>query len=240
VALSNRTIAALAQPFEGGGGPSHSAIELIWTSADAADYVGEGNKLERVMGGLRALRDGRRAAAGEPGLDADHEKLGAVASLLATRLVAAGLIAADTVEEALEEQSATTGGPASSGASVANVAPEPAEVVVLFTPDEHVRLRQEMVRRAPNWRLQARPNVLFEAGMAFATHPERTALVVLGDQEIPSDLAGRHYVRLGSVAALRDLAQRLHDAGCPVDLTGNDWLDVSRFPDRSGIPATPT
>jgi hypothetical protein len=81
--------------------------------------------------------------------------------------------------------------------------------------------------------------VLFEAGMAFATHPERTVLAVLGDQDIPSDLAGRHYVRLGSVAALRDLAQRLATAGCPVDLTGNDWLDVTRFPDRIGISAKP-
>jgi predicted nucleotide-binding protein len=112
-------------------------------------------------------------------------------------------------------------------------------VVVLFTPDEQVRLRHELNKRHTVWRLQARPNVLFEAGMAFATHPERTVLVVLGDQEIPSDFAGRHYVRVDSVAALRDLAQRLEQAGCPVDLTGSDWLDLGRFPDRSAIAAAP-
>jgi hypothetical protein len=113
-------------------------------------------------------------------------------------------------------------------------------VVVLFTPDEHVALRHELTGRAEGWRLQARPNVLFEAGMAFATHPARTVLVVLGPQELPSDLAGRHYVRLGSPAGLHDLASRLETAGCPVDLSGDQWLDATRFPDRSDVPPEPS
>lgn len=112
-------------------------------------------------------------------------------------------------------------------------------VVVLFTPDERVALREELSGRAGRWRLQARPNVLFEAGTAFATHPRQTVLVVLGDQELPSDLAGRHYVRLSSVEGLRDLAQRLEDAGCPVDRTGDHWLAFERFPDRSHLPGEP-
>ena len=87
--------------------------------------------------------------------------------------------------------------------------------------------------------MQARPNVLFEAGTALATHPTQTVLVVLGDRELPSDLSGRHYVRLSGVAALRDLAQRLEDAGCPVDRTGDHWLDYSRLPQRDGVPAEP-
>ena len=112
-------------------------------------------------------------------------------------------------------------------------------VVVLFTPDERVALREELSGRAEHWRMQARPNVLFEAGTALATHPTQTILAVLGDQELPSDLAGRHYVRLSDVAALRDLAQRLQDAGCPVDRTGDHWLDYDRFPQRGGLPAEP-
>ena len=74
---------------------------------------------------------------------------------------------------------------------------------------------------------------MFEAGRAFGRHPDRTVLVVLGRQELPSDLAGRHYVELGTVKALRDLASRLRKAGCPVDETGDDWLDVTQFPDRA-------
>jgi predicted nucleotide-binding protein len=110
-------------------------------------------------------------------------------------------------------------------------------VVAFFTPDEHV-----IARDAPGgekkWRLQARPNVLIEAGMALVTHPDRTVLVLLGDQELPSDLAGRHYIRLSrtSPAPLHDLATRLTRAGCDTDLTGGDWLRADRFPDRDHVP----
>src|SRR4051812_39310106 len=101
VTLSSRTIAALAKPFEGGGGPTHSSIEIIWTAADALPYLGEGNKLERVLGGLRALRVGSFASADRPALPPDHDKLQAVANELAMRLVASGYIDAESVEEAL-------------------------------------------------------------------------------------------------------------------------------------------
>jgi predicted nucleotide-binding protein len=110
-------------------------------------------------------------------------------------------------------------------------------VVVVFTPDELVSLRPEISGADFAWRLQARPNVLFEAGMALATHSDRTILVVLGPQELPTDLSGRHYVWLRGPADLREIAQRLETAGCPVDLTGSDWLDVARFPDRSDVKA---
>jgi predicted nucleotide-binding protein len=64
-------------------------------------------------------------------------------------------------------------------------------VIALFTPDEHVLARDAPATDESSWRLQARPNVLIEAGMALITHPDRTVIVVLGDQELPSDLAGR-------------------------------------------------
>lgn len=102
-------------------------------------------------------------------------------------------------------------------------------VVAFFTPDEYVT-----VVGTDRGRFQARPNVLIEAGMALITHPTRTVITVLGDQELPSDLAGRHYVRLtrNDVEPLNDLAGRLGDAGCEIDLSGSDWLNPSRFPDR--------
>lgn len=113
-----------------------------------------------------------------------------------------------------------------------------AAVVVLFTPDDEAKLRDEfMTDGEPDYerRLtpQARPNVLFEAGMAFGTHPDRTVLVELGTLRPFSDVFGRHVVRLdGTAAPLRDIATRLKTAGCDIDDRGDDWTDPSRFPNR--------
>jgi predicted nucleotide-binding protein len=113
-------------------------------------------------------------------------------------------------------------------------------VIVLFTPDEHVHGRDALPSVSSTWRLQARPNVLFEAGMALIAHPNRTVIVTLGPQELPSDLAGRHYVRLNRTAGpLNDMANRLQAAGCEVDKSGTDWLDPTRFPDRDTIASSP-
>lgn len=114
-------------------------------------------------------------------------------------------------------------------------------VIAYFTPDEHVIARNALPEDENSWRLQARPNVLIEAGMALVTHPTRTVLAVLGDQDLPSDLAGRHYLRLShtQVEPLHDLADRLQNAGCETDLTSADWLNPARFPDRSGLLPKP-
>lgn len=113
-------------------------------------------------------------------------------------------------------------------------------VIAFFTPDERVRERDTDRPGSGPWRLQSRPNVLIEAGMALVTHPGRTVLVVLGPQELPSDLAGRHYIRLdGTPGSLNDMANRLQSAGCEIDQTGTRWLDPARFPNRDHIPANP-
>jgi CAP12/Pycsar effector protein, TIR domain/TIR domain len=113
-------------------------------------------------------------------------------------------------------------------------------VVAFFTPDEHVLTRAMGSASETRWRLQARPNVLIEAGMAFATHPRETILLVLGDQDLPSDLAGRHFIRLdGTPASLKYLFDRLKTAGCAVEESSTDWLDPNRFPRRDNVPARP-
>lgn len=101
--LSNRTIALLSQPFEGGGGPSHSVIELIWEGAGAFDYLGEGNKLERVLTGLRHLQSGRRRTDGLDALPPDEDKLREVVAELATRLMAQELVDVDHLHRALTD-----------------------------------------------------------------------------------------------------------------------------------------
>jgi predicted nucleotide-binding protein len=111
-------------------------------------------------------------------------------------------------------------------------------VIAFFTPDEYVTAAAPGDHSPP--RFQARPNVMIEAGMALITHPTRTIIAVLGHQQLPSDLAGRHYVRLShtDVDPLHDLAQRLADAGCDISLSGTDWLHPEHFPDRNST--TPT
>jgi predicted nucleotide-binding protein len=112
-----------------------------------------------------------------------------------------------------------------------------AAVVVLFTPDDEARLREQYRAKADpteetELTPQARPNVLFEAGMALGVHANRTILVELGQLRSFSDIYGRHVVRLdGSDGPVRDIARRLKEAGCNVDTEGDDWADPSRFPE---------
>ena len=108
-------------------------------------------------------------------------------------------------------------------------------IVVLFTPDDEVRLKEQF--RANNdpphettLTGQARPNVLFEAGMAMARSQERTVLVELGHLRPFTDVAGIHVVRMdGSSKQRQELAKRLETAGCPVNLEGTDWHTAGDF-----------
>lgn len=107
-------------------------------------------------------------------------------------------------------------------------------VVVFMTPDDIAQLRPEYASGPDDPELtatpQARPNVLFEAGMALGLHPNRTILVELGTLRSFSDVAGRHAVRLDNSAAKRgELANRLKNAGCDVDTSGSDWYEAGEF-----------
>lgn len=107
-------------------------------------------------------------------------------------------------------------------------------VVVLMTPDEvaYLQPRYGHGEHDPETQpsAQARPNVLFEAGMALGRNPDRTVLVEVGTVRPFSDVAGRHAVRLNNGPASRQtLAGRLKTAGCPVDLDGTDWQTSGDF-----------
>lgn len=107
-------------------------------------------------------------------------------------------------------------------------------IIVLMTPDEIAYLQPRYgygegdieTLPAP----QARPNVLFEAGMALGRNAKRTVLVEIGDVRPFSDVAGRHAIRLtNEVSARQALANRLKTAGSAVDLTGTDWHTTGDF-----------
>ena len=73
-------------------------------------------------------------------------------------------------------------------------------VVVLLTPDDVAYLRTEYASGEHDPETspmgQARPNVLFEAGMAMGRDPNRTILVEMGDVRPFSDVGGRHTIRM--------------------------------------------
>jgi predicted nucleotide-binding protein len=112
---------------------------------------------------------------------------------------------------------------------------EAVAVVVLLTPDDQVKLGDEFHKASdPPYEKrmvgQARPNVLFEAGMAFGRDPNSTVLVQVGDVKPFSDVGGRHVTRLtNDVEARSELVTKLRNAGCAVDDGGTDWYSVGDF-----------
>lgn len=105
-------------------------------------------------------------------------------------------------------------------------------IVVLLTPDDIAYLRPEYTSDPHDADLtptaQARPNVLFEAGMAMGRSAARTVIVELGALRAFSDVAGRHVIRMSNQPERRqELRARLITAGCEVDEHGTDWLSTS-------------
>jgi len=119
-------------------------------------------------------------------------------------------------------------------------------IVVLMTPDDLAYMRPDLLQasdkpyeRTPTG--QARLNVIFEAGMAFATHPDRTVIVEMGTIREFSDIAGRHAVHMSNdVSKRQELATKLTNAGCTVDTSGTDWYTSGDFVDPQSRTPTKT
>lgn len=107
-------------------------------------------------------------------------------------------------------------------------------VVVLLSGDDVAYLREDLQDESdpPFEKLptpQSRPNVLFEAGMALAVHPNRTVFLQVGDVRPFSDLGGRHTIRAAGQHWRRDFADRLVVAGCDIDRSGDSWETMGEF-----------
>jgi len=145
------------------------------------------------------------------------------------------LRAANLVPVEWEEARSWTGKPTPFTLEVLQAAfPRVGAVVVLFTPDDEVKLREDLLRdgdpqheRASAH--QARPNVLVEAGMALALKPEKTVIVEIGVGMRPiSDLDGLNVVRFdGGPQSRANLIRRLTDCGCKP--RGDDYLTAGDF-----------
>jgi predicted nucleotide-binding protein len=105
--------------------------------------------------------------------------------------------------------------------------------VVLMTPDDEARTRREFRTEATEGILrgQARPNVLFEAGMAVATRPRRTVFVVMGKHRpIFSDLSGIQLVKLSNSQQKREeFRQWLINARCGINHSSTGWRRAGDF-----------
>ncbi len=112
---------------------------------------------------------------------------------------------------------------------------EAAAIIVLLTPDDEARLKSELTfphdsKDECKLTGQARPNVLFEAGMAFGKNPNSTVLIQLGNMRPFSDIGGRHVLQLNNSATSRqEFVVKLANAGCNVDNSGLDWLKEGDF-----------
>lgn len=108
-------------------------------------------------------------------------------------------------------------------------------IVVILSPDDEAKLRPQFVakhERSTEGKLrgQARPNVIFETGIAIGTHHKKTVIVQAGDVKPFTDIGGMHILRLtGSDVSRHDFANRLKDLGCKIDRDGDHWLRAGDF-----------
>jgi CAP12/Pycsar effector protein, TIR domain len=117
-------------------------------------------------------------------------------------------------------------------------------IIVILTPDEIVELQPALRTEEDDGRqrYQPRPNVLFEAGMAFMRDRNRTILLEFGSIAQASDLHGIHALRVARSAGAEFrsiLADRLETAGCTPSRKGQNWLTAGNFEAAFINPTSP-
>lgn len=130
---------------------------------------------------------------------------------------------------------------------IAAIVKKAAGAVVLFCPEEEVLLKREYWRSEDSVEErskseQPRPNVLYEAGMAFAAFPSSTVIVRVGKIRPFTDLAGIQFINLtgGTTAGRQSVASALKTAKLPVVTTGQDWLSEGGFAPTPKIERRPS
>jgi predicted nucleotide-binding protein len=117
--------------------------------------------------------------------------------------------------------------------------------LAVLSPDDIVELHPDMFQDndLPHERAragQARPNVLFELGLALMAYPDRTIVIEVGRMRPVADLGGLNVIRFdGSAIGIKKLLDRLKQAGCPVNDSGTAWLSLERFADLAAYTRGP-
>lgn len=108
-------------------------------------------------------------------------------------------------------------------------------IVVILSADDDAKLKDQFVtqhERQSEGKLrgQARPNVIFETGIAIGTHHRKTVMVQVGDVKPFTDVGGMHIPHFnGDDKSRHDLANRLEDLGCKLNRDGDHWLRAGDF-----------
>ncbi len=108
-------------------------------------------------------------------------------------------------------------------------------IVVMLSPDDEAKLKDQFVAKHERQsegklRGQARPNVIFETGVAIGTHHKKTVMVRVGDVKTFTDVGGMHIPHFGGDDSSRhDLANRLEDLNCKINRDGDHWLRAGDF-----------
>ena len=246
VSIARRNLAA--QP---GCGPIDGVTGMFAADQSLARYIGEQVRSDRryLEINLGRVRNMRERAAEELVLLGGHGSQARAAADVAKRVfVVYGrdgalvrgffdlLYAVGLQPLEWEVLVALTGTTVPHLANVVSAAPRQAQAnLVLLSPDDIVELHPDLHQPGDQGYErdragQARPNVLFELGLAYMANPERTVIVEIGQLRPIADLAGLNVIHFdGSALAIKKVIGRLTQAGCPADTSGEHWLDTSRF-----------
>jgi predicted nucleotide-binding protein len=119
--------------------------------------------------------------------------------------------------------------------AVTKVMEQAQAIVVMLSPDDEAKLKEQLVsthERSTEGKLrgQARPNVIFETGIAIGTHHKKTVMVQVGQVKAFTDIGGMHVPQLSNDEKTRhEFANRLVDLGCKIDRAGDHWLRAGNF-----------
>jgi predicted nucleotide-binding protein len=119
--------------------------------------------------------------------------------------------------------------------AVTKIMDEAQAIVVMLSPDDEAKLKDQFVSKHERQsegklRGQARPNVIFETGIAIGTHHKKTVVVQVGNVKPFTDIGGMHIPHFtGDDKSRHDLANRLAEVGCKLNRDGDHWLRAGDF-----------
>ena len=105
-------------------------------------------------------------------------------------------------------------------------------IIILMTGDEEVKLKDKFLNKDEESTIeqQPRPNVIFEAGLAFGLNRNNTIIIEFGKIRKMSDILGIHVILMdNSPEKRKELVERLKSTKCNVNDQGIDWLKAGNF-----------